>query len=248
MSNVKLTTIVKFLDKELKIKSIKDKCKNGLQVRGSGKVTKVGLSTDACMDVFEKAKKLGCDLVIVHHGLLWKGEKDKAGIVKKRYSFLKKNKISLYASHLPLDKNKIYGNNTSILKLLGVKPVALFGEVGYFGYLKKPTGTEALARLSNKKLKTKSKILKFGKNKNKKIAVVSGYGGEDIPKAVKKNIDVYVTGEISHSSYHKVKEGKINLIAAGHYKTETVGVKNLGKLLENKFKVKSVFIDSPTGM
>ena len=245
----KLNSIVRFLNKELKIIKIRDNSKNGLQVRASENINKVGLATDACMDVFKKAKKLGCDLVIVHHGLFWKKQRDVAGLIKRKVKFLKKNKISLYAVHLPLDKNKKYGNNIILFKLLNANPKRLFLGVGYFGYFKKSRNLNSITKELEKKIKTKCVVWKFGKKKIKKVAIVSGYGGgQDIPEAVKKGADVFITGEVSHGSYHRAKEGKINVIAAGHYKTETIGVKALGDLLKQKFNLKTVFIYSPTGM
>jgi dinuclear metal center YbgI/SA1388 family protein len=245
---VKLNLIVKFLNKELKIKSIKDESINGLQVRASDNISKVGLATDACMDVFEKSKKLDCDLVIVHHGLFWKKRKDIAGLIKKSITFLKKNKISVYATHLPLDKHFKYGNNSNLFRLLNVEPKEIFGGVGYLGYFEKPRSINSVAKELEKKLKTKCKLWKFGKTKIKKIAIVSGYGASEIPEAIKKKVDLFIVGEASHGSYLRAKDGKLSMIIAGHYKTETVGVKALGPLLEEKFKLKTVFIDNPTGM
>jgi len=245
----KLNSIVKFLNKELKIRKIKDESKNGLQVRASENINKVGLATDACMDVFEKARKLGCDLVIVHHGLFWKKQqKDMIFLVKKKVEFLKENKISVYAAHLPLDKHFKYGNNSNILRLLEVKPKEIFGEVGYLGYFKKPRSIDSIVKELENKLKIKCKVWKFGKTNIKKIAVVSGYGAPEIPEAIKKKVDLFIVGEASHGSYLHAKDGKLSMIIAGHYKTETVGVKALGPLLEKKFKLKTVFIDNPTGM
>jgi dinuclear metal center YbgI/SA1388 family protein len=246
--NMKLNPIVKFLNKELKVKSIKDISKNGLQVRASENIDKVGLATDACMDVFKKAKNRGCDLIIVHHGLFWKEKKDVSHITKDRVKFLKKNKISLYTVHLPLDKNIKYGNNAEILRLLNVKPKELFNEVGYLGYLNKTRSLSSITEELNRKLKTKCKVLKFGKKNIKKIAVVSGYGAPDVLEAIKKNVDLFITGETSHSYYDDAEEGKINVIFGGHYKTETVGVKALGILLKKKFNLKTIFIDSSTGL
>ena len=40
----------------------------------------------------------------------------------------------------------------------------------------------------------------------------------------------------------------INILFAGHYATETFGVKSLGKLIEEQFGLPTVFIDNPTGM
>ena len=72
---MKLNTIIKFLNKELKVSKIKDSSKNGLQVKGKNEVTKIAFGVDACMELFEKAKTNKCDLVIVHHGILWKPQK-----------------------------------------------------------------------------------------------------------------------------------------------------------------------------
>jgi len=248
---MKLNTIVKFLNRELKIKKIRDYSRNGLQVRASDNINKVGLATDASMDVFEKAKILNCDLIIIHHGLFWKKQKDVAGIIKRNVSFLRKNKISVYAAHLPLDKHENYGNNINLFKVLKAKPKEPFGaspKVGYLGYLDKPKGIESIAKELNKKLDTRCEVWNFGKNKVKKIAIVSGYGGGDIYEAVKNRVDLFVTGEVSHGSFIKARDGKLNVIAAGHYKTETLGVKSVGLLLERKFDLKTVFIDSPTGL
>jgi dinuclear metal center YbgI/SA1388 family protein len=244
----KLNSIVKFLNRELKVKSIKDKSKNGLQVRASENINKVGLATDACMDVFKKAKKLKCDLVIAHHGLFWKNLRDVSNVTKYRVRFLKKNKISVYASHLPLDKHIKYGNNAEIFRLLNAKPKELFGGVGYLGYLEEARSLDSIVKELNKKLDTKCKVLKFGKSKIKKIAVVSGYGAPDVLEAIKKKADLFITGETSHGYYDDAEEGRMNVIFAGHYKTETLGVKALSPLLKKKFGLKTVFIDSPTGL
>ena len=245
---MKLNTIVRFLNKELKIRSIKDASKNGLQVRASNEVTKVGLAVDACMEVFEKAKKLGCNLIVIHHGIFWKKYKEDKNVIKKKVKFLKENKISVYAAHLPLDKNRIYGNNVGLLKMLNVKPKELFAEVGYIGYLKKPRDIDSISKELGKKLKTRCKVWKFGKTSIKKIGVVSGSGRGDIPEAVRRRVDLYITGEVSHSSYHRAKDAKLSMIIGGHYKTEINGVMSVGELLERKFKIKTIFLSSETGM
>ncbi|MFC1522201.1 Nif3-like dinuclear metal center hexameric protein, partial [Elusimicrobiota bacterium] len=95
----KLNDIVKFLNKELKIRKIKDSSKNGLQFKAGKEINKAGFAVDACLSTFEKAAKAGCDLLVVHHGLLWKKKRGWL-LLKQRMRFLKKHKISLYAAHL----------------------------------------------------------------------------------------------------------------------------------------------------
>lgn len=244
--NPKLSAIVKLLNKELKIRTIHDQSRNGLQVRASTSIRKVALATDASIDTFEKAKSAGCDLIIVHHGIFWKGQKDIENMNKRRVAFLKKNKISLYVAHLPLDKSRKYGHNTYLLKILGIEPEKTFGGVGYIGSFKNPKSVSSIVTEINNKLNTKSHVWKFGKNKIKKVAVLSGAGSSCIPEAIKKKVDLFITGEVFSWMYYPSKEAKLNVIIAGHYKTETSGVKSLGDLLSKKFDIETTFLDSPT--
>jgi dinuclear metal center YbgI/SA1388 family protein len=244
-ASVRLDSIVRFLNRELSMRSIPDQSRNGLQVRASSGISKVGLAADASMDTFRRAKELGCNLMVVHHGIFWKGDRDTAGLVKKRLNFLKKSRISLYAAHLPLDKNKKFGHNAYLFRILGAMPKESFGGVSYLGYLKKPRDVRAIAKELNKKLGTKCRIWKFGRDKAKRIAVMSGAGSSDILEAIRKRADLFVTGEAFSWAYNNAKEGRINVIIAGHYETETSGVRALGGLLEQRFGLKTVFIDLP---
>jgi dinuclear metal center YbgI/SA1388 family protein len=247
MANLK--QIVEFLNKELKIKKIKDKwIKNGLNFKGNNKIDTVAFAVDPCMYVFEAAKRKNAQLLITHHGFWLKRKKDITNVTKERLKFLRKNKLSLACYHLPLDAHRKYGNNALLLNLLGAKIKKKFDDCGYEGYFKKEQDINKLVKTINKVLHTKSHALLFGKRKVKTIAVVSGGGAYDSYEAIKKKIDVFWTGDALHSIYNAAAESKINIIFAGHYATETVGVKALMPLIEKKFKVKTIFIDNPTGL
>lgn len=245
-----LYKITQFLDKWLNIAEIEDSSNNGLQVEGKKQVNKIGLAVDACLDVFEKAKKENCDLVIVHHGLSWKDSlKYITDLNADRIRFLMKNDISLYAAHLPLDKHNEFGNNILLCRLFNVKEVKEFGEyhgviVGYEGRFEKEKYLLAFVKEVEEKLNTKCRVLDFGKKNIKTVALVSGGAPDLLPEAIKKRADVFLTGEGRLSTYHFAKEGKINVVLAGHYATETLGVKALAKLLNEKFKVETVFIEN----
>jgi len=245
-----LLQIVRFLNKELNIRKIFDTSKNGLQVKNKKRIKKVGFAVDACLSTFEKAKKAKVDLLIVHHGLKWKKNKYKE-LTKKREDFLNKNQIALYAAHLPLDLHSKYGNNIQLCKLLELTKIKKFGryygfKIGYKGQFKKPITINKLANILNKKLKTKCMILPFGKKIIKSIGVVSGGASGVLEDAVKEKLDCFLLGEIPLNAYHRAKDYKINMIVAGHYATETLGVKALMPILKQKFNVKTVFIDIPT--
>src|SRR6266508_1994841 len=112
MQNATIRNITGFLNKTLRVGKIKDASVHGLQVRSRkhGEIGKVGFAVDACISTFEKAKKLGVDLLVVHHGIKWRPQKDK-DLETRRAAYLKRSNIALYAAHLPLDLHEEYGNN-----------------------------------------------------------------------------------------------------------------------------------------
>ncbi|MBD3248500.1 Nif3-like dinuclear metal center hexameric protein [Candidatus Woesearchaeota archaeon] len=245
----KLNNIVKFLNKELNIRLIPDKSRNGLQVKTSKDIKKIGFAVDACISTFEKAKKAKVDLLVVHHGVKWTPQKYKK-ISKKRIDFLEKNKIALYAAHLPLDINEEYGNNIGLCRILNLKNVKKFGryhrfKIGYKGKFKKNITINKIANNLNKKLKTKCNVLNFGKKQIRSIGIVSGGGSEAIEEAVKEKLDCFLVGEIDHGAHTRLKDYPLNAIIAGHYATETVGVKALMPVLKEKFNIETTFIDNP---
>jgi len=261
-----LKQISDFLDKELKIKSIPDSSRNGLQVISSIKdlkkeVKRVGFAVDACLTTFEKAKKAKVDLLIVHHGLLWRKRKKDHGLLKRRISFLMRNQIALYASHLPVDKNEKYGNNIVLFKMLekiGLQSKSLkkFGiyksqSIGYMGRFKRPVKPAFLARTLNACLKTKCRTAckDLSARKNiQTIGIISGRGSSLLDQVEKKNLDCYFTGEICHEDVCEARDRNILIITAGHYATETVGVKALMPLLKQKFNIEPIFIEDNTNL
>jgi dinuclear metal center YbgI/SA1388 family protein len=247
---MKLETLVTFLNRELKVKSIRDPwCKNGLQVHASGDIKKIGLATDACMEVFTKAKKLGCDLVITHHGLVPKKGYSRKPASRKA-AYLKKNRISLYSCHLPLDKHEKYGNNITLANMIDAKPYERFSGVGYICYMTKLQSVSSICAMFRRKLDANCKAYRFGKSKNiRRVAICSGYGGgETAEEAMAKHVDLFITGEISHGTYVDLRDEGLSVLELGHYTSETIGVRQIGKLLEEKFKLQAVFIDAPTGL
>src|SRR3989338_5494063 len=165
-----LYKITNFLDKWLNIAEVEDTSNNGLQVEGKKTVNKVGFAVDACLDVFEKAKKEGCDLIVVHHGLSWKDSLSHiTDINADRVRFLMKNDISLYGVHLPLDKHNEVGNNIQLCRLFSIKNVKEFGEyhgfpIGFIGELEKSKALNELIKEVESKLDTKCNVLNFGRD------------------------------------------------------------------------------------
>lgn len=253
MKTIPLKKLESFLNKELRLSEFpKDESANGLQVEGGGTVNKIGLAVDACDYAFQAAAEKNIDFLIVHHGLIWGGIRSISGVMKKRIQALLDADISLYACHLPLDWHPDYGNNAQLLKVLAIKRMGEFGEyhgkrIGYWGSLQKELSlTDFMGRV-DRTLNTKSTALSFGK-KVQKVGIVSGGGWSAIYDAEKTGIDTLLVGEPSHSAYTLAEEMKLNVVFAGHYATETVGVKAVGDMLRKKFGLKTEFIDHPTGL
>jgi putative NIF3 family GTP cyclohydrolase 1 type 2 len=80
------------------------------------------------------------------------------------------------------------------------------------------------------------------------VAIVSGGGISHIAEAAALGADTFITGETSHAHFYAAQEQGMNVLFAGHYATETVGLKALGRHLNGKFGLETVFIDLPTGM
>ncbi len=249
-----LKKVVGFLDTYLKIDEIEDSSWNGLQFEGDSQVEKIAFAVDASAESFEKAAGENADMLIVHHGQFWSSHNPSIiGWSKERIDLLYKNNLSLYACHLPLDRHQEVGNNAELLKLLGakIKKEFLFHKgknIGWLGERKKALSLKDIERKLVDSLNTECIILPFGKENIKSVAVCSGggsYGG--FYEALELNADLYITGDTAEI-YYTAKDSGMNVIFAGHYATETVGLKALSKVLEKRLKVDVLFIDLPTGL
>ncbi|HID43156.1 MAG TPA: Nif3-like dinuclear metal center hexameric protein [Archaeoglobaceae archaeon] len=250
---MKLEEIVNFLDEFLKIKEWEDRSMNGLQVEGKNQVGRIAFAVDACIETFREAKKANADMLVVHHGIIWGGINSVRGLVMRRLKFLLENEISLYAAHLPLDAHPEVGNNAELLRIVGARIEKPFGiyhgkEIGYSGILSKSKKLEDIKKILDLKLGVDSRVLKFGKDRVKKIAAVSGGGAFAVPEAGEKGIELFITGEAEHNAYHAANESSLNVIFAGHYTTETLGVRALMRILAERFDVEVEFIDVPTSL
>ncbi len=243
--------IVNYLNTFLQIDKIKDSSCNGLQVEGVKNVGRVGLAVDACMAAYKKAAAKRCQMLVVHHGIIWNGLTSIRSAVREQVRFLLDHGINLYAAHLPLDMHPDVGNNAMLARALGLSSVKPFGEykgnlIGCQGVLPSPMTVGDVGRACRKVVGGTFTMLPFGKRKCRAVAIVSGGGSDAIPEAIDKGIDCFVTGEPAHSNHHAALESRLNVLYLGHYHSETLGVKALGATLKGKFGVETVFIGEPT--
>jgi dinuclear metal center YbgI/SA1388 family protein len=241
-----------YLDNLLDIKEIKDSpnAMNGLQVQNTGDIKKVGLAVDLCMATIEKAVAAECNMMFVHHGVLWGGVKPIRGNFYGKISTMIRENLGLYSAHLPLDMHPILGNNKVLADQLELNELEPFGEyegqkIGFKGRLKSLSAEELGARLEGK---LGSPVKVIGSGEVQTLGIVSGGAADILSQAAVAGLDAYLTGEGSNHHYHEAIENECVLILGGHYATETGGVKAVGKHLEEQFGIKTEFIDYPTGI
>ena len=230
---------------------------NGIQIENSApetkEIKKVAFAVDACEATAKLAAEQGADVLVVHHGLFWGGCETITGSFYKRVSSFIKNDLALIGYHIPLDANNPYGNNYGIAAALNMKNLEDFGFwrgmcLGVKGRLSTPLTAQQLGDLVAEKLHTKCNVLPLGKEKIETVGIISGGAGEDVDQAVEEGLDCYITGEFAHEQYHYAEEMGINVIAGGHYGTETVGVSLLKNKVEQELGLETCFIHIPTGL
>lgn len=225
---------------------------NGLQVEGrSGEVTRVAAAVDVCEATIEMAAEQHADLLLVHHGLFWGGPRPLVGPAYRRVAALIDSGVALYAAHIPLDRHPDVGNNAVLARLLGLEVRGDFGSyrgasIGVWGEL--DVHRDELTGKLGAILGAAPRLLPFGPERVRRVGVVTGAGGSLIPQAAAAGLDTYVTGEGQHWTYFDAEELRLNVFFAGHYATETVGVKSLAEHLSAKFSIPWVFLDHPTGL
>jgi dinuclear metal center YbgI/SA1388 family protein len=227
---------------------------NGLQVDNDGaEVRKIAFAVDACRETFERAAAGGAGMLFVHHGLFWKEPLRIAGNHRQRIKALLDRNIALYAVHLPLDRHPRWGNNAVLAERLGLVDCEPFGlyhgcKIGFKGTLEKPLRIEeAVARIAFMD-RPPLGIFPFGPEESRSAAVISGGAAEEALQAIDEGLDLFVTGESSHQVYHEALEGRLNMIAGGHYSTEVWGLRKVMEQCAAQLNMDVEFLDVPTGL
>jgi dinuclear metal center YbgI/SA1388 family protein len=246
--------LLTYLDHYLRIGEIADYGPQGLQVEADNKtIRRIALAVDVSPAVIEAAASWGADMLLVHHGILWRNVERLAGPLGQRVRLLLAHGINLYAAHLPLDAHPEVGNNAQLAQMLGVDVeqwwcVPKDTPVGVFGKVKTAVSLSQFVDQIDSQLNTKARMLAHGPQQVNRVAIISGFGADQAADAYTLGADTFVTGETSHANYWAAADYGLNIIYAGHYATETVGVKALGQHLAKKFDLEVNFFDFPTKM
>jgi dinuclear metal center YbgI/SA1388 family protein len=253
--SVRTAEIVAFVDELLEIERFSDYGPNGLQVPGSSAVTSIVTGVSAQLALFERAVTEGAQLVLAHHGILWDFEPRRIGLAQaKRLRTLLSNDIALAAYHLPLDAHREIGNNALIATGLGasrtepafahsgnpIGTIAHFDGDGGDGIAAQELFARVAALTDREPL-----VFDAGPAYVRRLGIVSGSAANDLAQAIELGLDAFLTGEPKEHVMAQARENSIHFVAAGHYATETFGIRRVGELVAERFGVTHHFVDLP---
>ncbi len=247
-----LDNILAHLDELLCPGSFQDYGPNGLQVPGPREVGTVVTGVSAGTELLERAATLGADLVIVHHGLFWSGAPlALTPAAKARLQLLFDHDMALAAYHLPLDGHPEVGNNALLAAGLGCEshePFAFHRGAAIGVAARFPGDGLAAAELVERAARLTGRApLAFlaGPERVRRVGIVSGGGSDYLGDSIAAGHDAFLTGEPAERVMVQARDEGMNFIAAGHYATETFGVRRLGDLLAERFGIRHEFVDIP---
>ena len=232
----KINDIMEYFETFAPVASQMDFDNSGLLVGDrENTVKKVLLSLDITKDVVLEAEELGCELIISHHPVIFNPIKH-MGTHDPSY-LLANKEISALCMHTNLDLGTEFGVNVALANAIGVHNVKLadIGECLFIGSL--DTAVEMKDFAQNVKAALNCSGLRYTdlKPNVKTVAVSSGAGGSNVSEAAKLGADVLVTGEIKHHDINTANSLNLNIIDAGHFKSEDIVILPLIKRLSDRF-------------
>jgi dinuclear metal center YbgI/SA1388 family protein len=251
--------IVAYLDELLGTSRIPDYpgAVNGLQLSNDAPIRKIAASVDFSSRSVDAAIADNADLLLVHHGMFWGGVKPITGAPFKRIKSLIQNNIAVYSSHLPLDCHPTFGNNVLLSRTLGLEPDGEFAHfkgtaIGVRGRANTPT-SELVQRTRSFSRENGGDVVVSGMKpeavtKSWAICTGAGASAETLEEATAFGVDTLIVGEGPHWTAVEADELGIAIIYAGHYATETLGVRALAKHLGERFSLEWFPVKAPTGL
>jgi dinuclear metal center YbgI/SA1388 family protein len=254
---MELATFADRLDERLDVADLDglDYAVNGLQVGAEDALVETAaFAVDGVELTFEAAADRGADILVVHHGISWGGIDRVTGKEYDRLDVLLSNDLALYAVHLPLDVHPELGNAAGLAEFLGMTVTDGFGRegpatVGVRARTEDPHTVDSLTERLDTLENDGVQVLEFGPERIEDMGIVTGSGTDWLDEAREKGLDALVTGEGKQPAYHEAREAGIHVFLAGHYATETFGVRALQDVVAGwEEGVETTYVEHPTGL
>lgn len=199
---------------------------------------------DATEAVIDEAIRLGCNLVIAHHPIIFRGLKRLNGYHYIERAVLKaiKNEIAIYAIHTNLDNVLRNGVNEKIAQKIGLREQRILRSKieedigsGVIGSLPEPVNfPEFLDELIICMELPGLRYTKPVKDQVHKVALCGGSGQFLLPDAIAQDADVYISADFKYHEYFEAND-QIVIIDIGHYESEKFTIELLHQLITGKF-------------
>ena len=254
-----LSLVAEHLDALLHTSEIPDYpgAMNGVQVEHAGPVVRCAVAVDASLLTIRGAIEVGANLLLVHHGLYWSGVQPLRGRFYERVRLLLEHDIAVYSSHLPLDLHPTLGNNPLLAQALGLVPNGTFARfqtitVGVTGETDLETTAlatraRAIAEREGGNLVTVG-VVPGRRTRRWALCTGAGASSDTLREAAAMGVDTLIVGEGPHHTGVEAQELGLAVLYAGHYATETFGVRAAGAELERTFGLPWTFVAAPTGL
>ena len=254
-----LSLIADFLDATLDIANVPDypNAVNGVQLANLGDIARVACAVDFSSDSVDGAINAGARLLIVHHGMFWGGVEPIIAATHRRLWSLITHDVAVYSAHLPLDTHAEFGNNVLLARRLQLEPSGGFAKYGAID-----VGLSGHSEILTTQLAERARSLAeehgghlvatpFEANRvTRRWGICTGAGASSstLREAAERGLDTLIVGEGPHHTAVDARDLGIVVLYAGHYATETLGVRAIGDALAERFGVESTFVPAPTGL
>lgn len=244
---MKRAEFLSLLDGWLEPARFNDVAENGLQVEGRPEVRRIVCGVSANLALIDAAIERGADTIVVHHGLVWGGIRRLDGWLLQRVRRLVEREINLFAYHLPLDAQPLFGNNAGLAHALGIVQTTPFGRykgqvIGLQGSLSPPGTLPTLTDRVNEAVGTPVAVFGDARRELLRVGVCTGGAPEMLHEAIASGLDAYVTGEVTEWVKAVAEESGTCFIAAGHHATERFGPRGLAAELQ-RAGLEAEFVD-----
>ena len=196
----------------------------GLQIGTLNKeISKILLSLDLTKEVVEEAIQNGCELIVVHHPLIFSPLRsiNTDTYIGNIIQTLIKKDISVYVAHTNFDISN-FGMNNILADMLDLKDTINLEEVTDhegLGKVGSVTPTDMASYIKHVKSIFNVPHARFIGDMNttvKRVAITGGSGSSNIYKAKFKNADLYITGDLSYHHALDCKSLGLNALDIGH--------------------------------
>jgi putative NIF3 family GTP cyclohydrolase 1 type 2/ribonuclease HI len=239
-----------YLDELLNAASFRaNEPENGLVVDGGQPVSLVGAAVNTTFAAIDAAATAGVELLLVHH-TSW--PYIDRSLHEQKLARLRERRVSLYCAHASLDGADRIGTGFALAELLGIAVDGRFAEyegapAGVHGAWK--GGLDGLVRKIDAALGGRPEVLR-AHDRCTRVGIVPGAGGLTgwLEEARDLGCDTYLSGEGSMYTRLFAMEAGINLVLAGHYRTEAPGIRGLAARLSADLDLAWKFVeDEPFG-